>query len=54
MTGGRALDEKFIDMVTDNLLTQLVDKPTRLENILDLALVGDPDSVRVSGMEPMA
>jgi len=32
-------------VLSDNLLTQVVSSPTRGDNILDLALVGDVDSV---------
>jgi hypothetical protein len=45
LTSPRALDTSFIDTVTDNLLTQMVTEPTRSDNILDLALVGDTSAV---------
>ena len=45
LTSPHAIDQSFIDTITDNLLTQMVKDPTRGNNILDLALVGDPQSV---------
>ena len=35
----------FMDIVQDNVLTQLVKEPTRDSNILDLALTTSPDSI---------
>jgi hypothetical protein len=39
------LTEKFLNTIQDNLLTQIVDEPTRGNNILDLAFVSDPSFV---------
>ena len=46
MAGSRELEDQFIFAINDNLLTQLVSEPTRLENILDLAFVGDTSTVQ--------
>ena len=40
-----ALSKKFLSCLEDNLLFQLVKKPTRGSNILDLVLSGNPDLV---------
>ena len=45
LTSTRNVDLSFLDCIGDNLLTQIVREPTREGNILDLALVGDVDSV---------
>ena len=45
LSSTRNIDNKFLDTIKDNLLNQVVTEPTRGENILDLALVGNPDSV---------
>ena len=45
MTCARTLEQNFMDTINDNLLTQMVTEPTRLDNITDLAFVGDRDSV---------
>ena len=45
LSSSRAIDETFIECIQDNLLTQVVMEPTRGNNILDLALVGDPTSL---------
>ena len=45
MSGSRTLEEYFIDTISDNLLTQIVTEPTRLNNILDLAFVSDVSTV---------
>ncbi len=37
---------RFIIMVEDSFLTQVVTQPTRQNNILDLVLISDPDLVR--------
>ena len=39
------LAHQFLDCLEDNLLTQVVNSPTRGDNILDLVLVGDPSKV---------
>ena len=40
-TGKSKLDKTFITITEDNLLSQMVDEPTRGDNILDLAFVTD-------------
>ena len=40
-----ALSKKFLSCIEDNLLFQLVEKPTRGKNILDMLLTGNPDIV---------
>ena len=40
-----SLEQGFIDCIDDNLLSQIVDQPTRGANILDLAFVGDASAV---------
>ena len=45
LSSTRNIDNKFLDTIKDNLLNQVVTEPTRGENILDLALVGNPDSL---------
>ncbi len=37
--------QTFVDTLKDNLLHQLVDKPTRGSNIIDLVIKGNPDIV---------
>ena len=44
-TCARELEQSFINCIEDNLLTQIVDEPTRGRNILDLAFVGDLSAV---------
>lgn len=39
------LAKRFVECVTENCLAQVVTEPTRLSNLIDLALVGDPDMV---------
>lgn len=41
----RPLEQFFLDSINDNLLHQIIDIPTRGDNILDLAFVGDPTAV---------
>jgi hypothetical protein len=41
MEASSGLTEKFLNTIQDNLLTQIVDEPTRGNNILDLAFVSD-------------
>lgn len=45
MEASSGLTEKFLNTIQDNLLTQIVDEPTRGNNILDLAFVSDPSFV---------
>ena len=42
----RPLEESFLDTINDNLLQQVIDIPTRGENILDLAFIGDASAVQ--------
>ena len=44
--GSRKIEQDFIDTINDNLLHQIIDTPTRGDNILDLAFVGDPTTVQ--------
>ena len=39
------LNNAMLDFVSANVLTQLTDKPTRKENILDLILTTNPDII---------
>ena len=43
--GTNERERLFLDTIQDNLLSQVVTEPTRGENILDLALVGDTSTV---------
>ena len=42
----RPIEQSFIDTINDNQLQQIIDIPTRGENILDLAFVGDASAVQ--------
>ena len=44
-TCSRPIEQTFIDTVNDNLLIQLVEEPTRGDNILDLAFIADTSQV---------
>ena len=39
-TATNKIEKSFLDTLSDNLLTQIVDKPTRGNNILDLIITG--------------
>jgi hypothetical protein len=45
MEASSGLTENFFNTIQDNLLTQIVDEPTRGNNILDLAFVSYPSFV---------
>lgn len=45
LTSPNIVGERFLDFMHDSYLTQLVDKPTRNENILDLILTNENDLV---------
>ena len=41
----RNIDQEFVDTTQDNFLAQIMDSPTRGDNILDLAFTNDPASI---------
>ena len=41
----RNIEQDFLDAINDNLLCQIIDIPTRGDNILDLAFLGDTTAV---------
>ena len=54
-TGTNERERLFIDAINDNLLSQIVTEPTRGNNILDLAFVGDQSAVtKVEVGEPFS
>ena len=40
--GNSQLEKSFIDTVNESCLVQMIDKPTRGNNILDLVCISDP------------
>ena len=47
-----ALHEQFVEILDDNGLTQLVDKPTRQNNTLDLFITNNPSLIRSTEVVP--
>ena len=47
-----AHDKEFINLLNDSGLTQLVTKPTRLENTLDLMITNNPTRVNRTEILP--
>ena len=45
-TCSRTIEQEFIDTINDNQLQQIIDIPTRGENILDLAFIEDVSAVQ--------
>ena len=41
----RNIDQEFVDTIQDNFFTQIMDSPTKGDNILDLAYTCDPASI---------
>lgn len=48
---GNAVNEAMLDLVNQNSLSQVTNKPTRGDNILDLVLTTSPDLIRSIGIE---
>ena len=45
LTGTNDVENTFIESITDNMLTQLVTSPTRINNILDLVFTNNTDMI---------
>ena len=45
MEGNSQLEKCFIDTINDNFLVQMIDKPTRDNNIVDCVYISDPSCI---------
>ena len=55
LEGNQPRDNLFLEILEDNMMSQLVTEPTRKENILDLVLTNYPNAIeKVEVMEPFS